>query len=445
MSRLRVLTIAAVALVAAAAPAAEGAPVGTISGVTRVQVGPQAKAAPARIFAIRLIPKGDQTATFAKANRRFSFKASPGVWAVVTTTAAKKGVRRSARIVRVRANRTSKVPTPKSLAAEGAGAGVAVGTIVGPNGAPDPGIRSMLITDVVNEADRAPCDYEVRIDPKDPDYQAILRELRTQATEYFPPATRAAAQKALKELGARAPQYRLEGTVTKLGESHRGASSGTFRLVQAATGSVLWEETVSLQDGGSLDFLDLLSKALSRAICDIPVGFTGTGQATTDSVLGGLHYEWSGQVAFALATGGGAQPNGTFEVRYNLVEMSVGSSTLTFPPTSNCSALTGTWAGTPATFGGVLRLIVHPDGSRTYDMVTGLTPPGITVSGVCGTMQVSFPGFTGSGLISNKDQPWLGPTLAGTYSGPWPRPDVGGGVAQASMTGSWVLTPIRDK
>jgi hypothetical protein len=428
--------LAAAAAVLTVAPRATA--VATLDGRVEASTGPLAGKLPASVVAIGLVPAGEQAAARPARNRRYQLRVSPGIYGVVTTTWKGQRAVTRARIVRARAGKRTAVPAIRREAATAAR--VAIGRVQGPGGVD---LSSLILGDLVKQADNAPCDFDVVVDQSDPAYQEILKELRLQTTPNFPDATRRSALKALNAQAALKPQYRVEANITQVGDLFSGPSSGTFRLVQAATGKVLYEERISFNDAGSTMFFQAAANALTRAICDIPAAFTGTGQAVITVAESGQRWEWNGTLAFVLSSGG-EQKDGTFRVIYDLEKVEVSSSRYTSPPSGDCGETVATWSGSPPVKGGSLVLTVHPDLSRTYTLNIGVVGDMTTSTVTCKKGTVTLPFQMALGLVSDAPEEWLGPTIAGSYTGPWvnalmPVP----GAAPFALTGSWVLEPVE--
>lgn len=437
----RVLAVAAVLCVSLVGSPAQAHPdhltaarSSALSGRIPEGQGPWAKRFPGTVFAMRLVPAQDQAAAVAGKNRRFRLSVQPGVYGVVTSHWKGKRAVPVAHLVRVKRGKTARL---RGAGLTGSEALVSVGEVRGPGGID---LTSIMQTEMVEQAGAAPCDFSIVLDRKDPRYQELLKELRLQTTPYFPEKTRREAQQALRNQAALAPQYRVEGDITRAGGSYSGAAAGTFRLVQAATGTVLFERPISFSDAGTDALFKAAARDLSKAMCGIPTGFTGTVQADIVADQTGQRWQWNGTVAFVLQDGG-EQPDGSFAVNYTLERASIGSARYTLPPSDGCSETVAEWSGSPPVSNGTLTLTVHADDSRSYHLAVGAVTATATASVTCDKQTVTYPVTMGLGAQSDSAEAWLGPTLAETYGGGW-LPSGFAGIDPFRMNASWVLQPV---
>jgi hypothetical protein len=436
---IRAVVPALAAGLAAAPCVAAPAGFGTLTGRTPPSAGVLARHLPPSVLALRLAPGLGQAAVVPNAARRWSLRVEPGPYAIVTTTWGARGAVTSVSLATVR--RGARVRVAAGEPATATAARVSIGSVRGPGGQD---LEPLVTTSLVSAAETAPCDYEVVVDRQSRGYKEVLKELQFNTTKYFPEATRRAAVKALRSQAALSPQYTVQGTVTDLGGPYSGATSGTFRLVQTGSGKVIWEERISLQDGGSEGLFDLLAKAVNRAVCDVPAAFVGSVESTiTAPGLTSQKWIWSGTAAFVLS-GGGEQPDGTFRFEYDLDRLEVASSRYTL--TEPCVTALAEWSGpAPASRNGSLILTVRADNSRDYTINLGWLSPTTpaTHTDTCSKppASITLPLTIGGGLVSAPRVPWLGPAPAGTYDGPWTNPVAAN---PFQMTGSWSLQPLTD-
>lgn len=407
---------------------------GAVAGRVPTDRGKWGKRFPATVMALRLVPAGAQSAALPGKNRRFRLSLPPGVYGVVTTHWQGRRALPQAHLVRVKARKTSRL---SSAQLAGGGPIVSVGQVRGPGGTD---LTSVLLAGMIDQADASPCGFSMGLDRSDLAYQEVLKELKLNTTKYFSDKVRAEARQALKDQAAYTPQYRVDGTVTQASGEHSGRASGTFRLVQAATGAVLMEKQISFSDSGTTELFKAAAQDLGKAICGIPTAFTGTVQADIVADLTGQRWQWNGTVSFVLKDGG-VQPDGSFQISYELQDGNIDSAKYTVPPTASCSETVAQFSGSPVTRGGSLTLTVHADDSRTYELALGMLTPPTNATATCGKQTVTVPVPLGLGVQSDPAEAWLGPTLAETYSGPWSPAQMP--VSNPfRMNASWVLQPV---
>lgn len=413
------------------APHTLAAKPGAVAGRLPADRGKWGKRFPATVLALHLVPAGAQSAALPGKNRRFRLSLPPGVYGVVTTHWQGKRAVPQAHLVRVKTRRASR------LTAGASGPIVSVGKVSGPGGTD---LSSVLLAGMIDQADASSCGFSMGLDRTDPAYQEVLKELKLNTTKYFSDKVRAEARQALKDQAAYTPQYRVDGTVTQASGEYSGRASGTFRLVQAATGAVLMEKQISFSDSGTTELFKAAAQNLGKAICGIPTAFTGTVQADIVADLTGQRWQWNGTVGFVLKDGG-VQPDGSFQISYELQEGNIDSAKYTVPPTDSCSETVAQFSGPPVTRGGSLTLTVHADDSRTYQLALGMLTPPTNATATCGKQTVTVPVPLGLGVQSDPSEAWLGPTLAETYSGPWSPAQMP--VSNPfRMNASWVLQPV---
>lgn len=427
---LALATALAVGLCAGGAHAAPKP--GTISGTVARSTGPLAKKLPAGVVATPLFNKGAAVAgQRVTANRRYSLRLAPGFWLVTGNTWGPRGPVESAELVQVKAGKRRAV----ALQATPTAVIMSVGKIMDPTNTWD--VSQVVDVEMAEAADNAPCDYIVAVDRQGRGYQEVLKELRLNTTRYFAPEVRSAARKALSQMAGSKPQYRLEGKFTALSDQLSGTTSGEFRLVDTKTGRTIWKDTISTRDGGSRTVGQLLAGAVSKAICGAPVAFSGNIQSRV--TVDGADSTWTTNLAAVFVLSDGGEKPNFYELTYDIASLS-GTVTYHAVDEQGC-VVDGTYTGSD--FGvnnGSVTLRVFPDGRRTYHLNGGVGTPSVPATFRCpnGGGTISLPLATG--YQSAENAPWTGPTLAGTYAGPWNNPLAGfTGQTGFQMTANWVL------
>ncbi|MCC6831892.1 MAG: hypothetical protein IT200_11155 [Thermoleophilia bacterium] len=434
MRRLLTTTVAATALLGGAVTAQ--AATGTLTGLLPKSTGPLAKKLPAGMVATPLFKGTSTAAQTVGRNRRFTLKLTPGLWLLTSTTWGPKGAVEKGELVQVKAGRRRAIAMQTTSTA----VNMSVGKIMDPTGTWD--VSSLVDVEMGEAADDAPCDYIVSVDRKGRGYQEVLKELKLNTTKYFPPQVRAQAKKALASLAGTAPQYRVEGRFTALGEQQRGATSGEFRLVDTKTGQVIWKETISTADGGHQDVMKRLANSVSKAICGAPVAFAGNIKSTV--TVSGADSTWTANLAAVFLLDDGGDRGSFYELSYTIASLS-GSVVFHATDGQGC-VLDAAYNG--STFGvsnGTVILRVYADGHRTYHLNGGIVTAPVTGTAVCPDATASITIPLATGYLSAENAPWTGPILAGSYSGPWNNPIAGfGGQSGFQMNASWELVGQTD-
>lgn len=428
--RVLAAALGAAALLGGAAGA--NAATGTVTGVLPKSTGPLAKKLPAGIVATPLFKGTSTAAQTVGRNRRFTLKLTPGLWLLTSTTWGPKGAVEKGELVQVKAG------TRRAIAMQTRSTAVimSVGKIMDPTGTWD--ISNLVDVEMGEAADDAPCDYIVAVDRQGRGYQEVLKELRLNTTEHFPPQVRAQARKALKAQAGTAPQYRVEGAFTALSDQFSGATSGEFRLVDTKTGKVIWKETISTRDGGHQDVLKRLANSVSKAICGAPIAFAGNLRSTI--TVSGSDSTWVANLAAVFLLSDGGEKRDHYELTYDIASL---SGTVTYRATDgqNCVSSVAFDGSTFGVSNGAITLRVYADGHRTYFLSGGLvtTPAAGTIACPDATVPISL--TLASGYLSKVNEAWTGPILAGQYTGPWnPVPGFDAGGAQAfTINNSWTL------
>ncbi len=404
---------------------------GTVTGTVDRSTGPLAKKLTAGVVATPLFKGASVAGQRVTANRRYSLKLAPGFWLVTANTWGRRGPVESAELVQVKAGKRRAV----ALQATPTAVIMSVGKIMDPTNTWD--ISQVVDVEMAEAADNAPCDYIVAVDRQGRGYQEVLKELRLNTTEYFPAEVRSAARKALASQAGTRPQYRLEGKFTALSEQLRGTTSGEFRLVDTKTGRTIWKDTISTRDGGSRTVGQLLAGAVSKAICGAPIAFSGNIKSTV--TVDGADSTWTVNLAAVFVLSDGGEKPNFYELVYDIASL---SGTVTYHATDAQGCIVdATYDGSAFTINnGSVTLRVFPDGRRTYHLNGGVGTPPVPATFRCpnGGSTINIPLATG--YLSDENAPWTGPTLAGTYAGPWNNPLAGfTGQTGFQMTASWTL------
>lgn len=303
VARLVALAAIALATVLPAAPA--------LAAKTGVVTGSAPKAPAGKLFkpsvtAYRLTPTYDESFVRVRSNGAFRFVGAPGLYAVVVNGWLSGRPRSKVRIVRVRAGKASPLPafrTAGGTSPPPVRVGIGQMKVTVPNVDPffGKGFHDMVASEFA-VTPPAGCTIAAVEDRKYGRFNDVLRELALWNSRYASPGTRADYVKAVKTLKQWSPTHRVNGTIDTITAN---SASGTFRLVNLATGKVEWEQRLE-STGGSAAFTlsDVVAAALFKRLCEYPprlqVDVTGT--------FTGANSEASGTLAATLSYVATARP-----------------------------------------------------------------------------------------------------------------------------------------
>jgi hypothetical protein len=318
---------------------------------------------------------------------RYSFRVPPGPLLVLARVLPRTGKPKvsSSRIAKVRSGQrkrvkvTKKRPRARRRRTAHAGQGITVdlvkvstfGSTVS-NGVPGTDARAldgMMVTDVWQAAQRAPCDVEVYVDRDSPDFRAIEAEIALQNSPAFDPSTRVVPRynDPRYQPTARIQAHLTLGpdgdTVTGQVVARERNGNTHARSVNGTWGRFFFENGPS---GFSRALDDIFKELCGAGLSEISGSFSGSA-----SLGGRANFTWNGGVGFKRVVENIPGAFGAYFVSSGLVTYTVSGMS----PSADCQISGTQQINLPPTSGSINVNGSPPDGLEPYTYSISVPPP----------------------------------------------------------------------